>query len=108
MEKLTPIDLNLRSKLKDKKYRHRFFKQRLYNEVVIQIKNLRKKRNLTQQELSYSIGLNQSAVARIENVGYEGKSVKSLLKIAEGLDCRLEIIFTPMEEIIKEYERRKL
>lgn len=52
-------------------------------------------RNLTQQELSKLTGVAQSDISRLESC--EGNpSLKTLIRIAEGLDMRLQVSFVPV------------
>jgi len=53
--------------------------------------NYRKQKKITQKELEAKTGLTQQAISRFETVG--GGSIKTMLKYAEGLDCKL----IPME-----------
>ena len=53
-------------------------------------------RNLTQQELSKLTGVAQSDISRLESC--EGNpSLKTLIRIAEGMDMRLQVSFVPIE-----------
>lgn len=57
----------------------------------------RLERNMTQQQLSKLTGLAQSDISRLESC--EGNpSLKTLIRIAEGLDMRLQISFAPVEQ----------
>lgn len=52
-------------------------------------------RNLTQQELSNLTGVAQSDISRLESC--EGNpSLKTLIRIAEGMDMRLQVSFVPV------------
>lgn len=54
-------------------------------------------RNLTQQELSRLTGVAQSDISRLESC--EGNpSLKTLIRIAEGMDMRLQVSFVPIEQ----------
>lgn len=54
-------------------------------------------RNLTQQELSKLTGVAQSDISRLESC--EGNpSLKTLIRIAEGMDMRLQVSFIPIEK----------
>ena len=48
---------------------------------------LRRSRNITQKELETRTGLTQQAISRFEN-GIGG-NIKTILKYAEGIDCKL-------------------
>lgn len=55
----------------------------------------RLERNLTQQELSRLTGVAQSDISRLESC--EGNpSLKTLIRIAEGMDMRLQVSFVPV------------
>lgn len=55
----------------------------------------RLERNLTQQELSKLTGVAQSDISRLESC--EGNpSLKTLIRIAEGMDMRLQVSFVPV------------
>lgn len=57
----------------------------------------RLERNLTQQELSKLTGVAQSDISRLESC--EGNpSLKTLVRIAEGMDMRLQVSFVPIEQ----------
>lgn len=52
-------------------------------------------RNLTQQDLSKLTGVAQSDISRLESC--EGNpSLKTLIRIAEGMDMRLQVSFVPV------------
>ena len=52
-------------------------------------------RDLTQQELSKLTGVAQSDISRLESC--EGNpSLKTLIRIAEGMDMRLQVSFVPV------------
>jgi len=52
---------------------------------------LRKERNMTQQELADKIGTSQPAIARLESGNYKNVSLKFLRKIAKALDAVTEV-----------------
>ena len=104
MQLTYPIKLNISQKLKNKEYFHKFFFLRTKAEIAEQIRGLREKRDLKQADLAKLADMKQSAISRIEQSEYAGWNFKTLLRIAEALDARMQVIFTPAEEIIKEYE----
>ena len=92
-------------KLKNRIYRHKFFSGRLIDEIAMSIRDLREQRKMTQEELAKTTGMNQSAISRMEQASYGKWGIPTLLRVAEGLDARLEVRFRPMEEVITEYQR---
>ena len=100
----TPIKLNLAEKLKDRDYRHRFFRGRAQDEVASLIKELREFRKLRQTDLAELCDMKQSAVSRIEQASYSRWNIDTLWRIAKALDLRMRITFEPMEDIIKQYQ----
>jgi transcriptional regulator with XRE-family HTH domain len=59
----------------------------------------RLRRNLTQEEVSKLMGSRDRGqlVQRIESKSYCGWSVRTLLRLADALDCHLVINFKPKE-----------
>ena len=101
----SPIRQNLSQKLKDRDYRHSFFRIRGQGEVASRIRELRNLRKFTQKDLSEKCEMHhQSAISRIEQASYSSWNIKTLWRIAEALDVRMRIIFEPMEDVIKQYE----
>jgi transcriptional regulator with XRE-family HTH domain len=72
----------------DRDLRHR------YAEIARQLAEQRRARALSQQELAVLVGTTQSAVARIER-GDRPPKIDTLLRIANALDCELEIHLRP-------------
>ena len=107
MAAITPVKLGIAQKLRNKGYFRSFFRERAKDEISIQIRELRDRRGYTQKQFAKISNMKQSAVSRIEQAEYSGWSFKTLLKVAESLDARLQVVFQPMEEVIAEYERRE-
>lgn len=65
-----------------------------FSDLSKAVVSARIERKLTQQELSKLTGVAQSDISRLESC--EGNpSLKTLIRIAEGLDMRLHISFIP-------------
>src|SRR5271156_4990714 len=103
---LFPIKTDLIQKLKDKNYRHKFFRGRAEDEVASQLQEFRKKRVLTQQALAGRCGMKQSAISRIEQASYSKWSFSTLWRIAKALDVRIRVVIDDMNDVIGEYESR--
>jgi transcriptional regulator with XRE-family HTH domain len=69
---------------------HGWFFSRLAEQVAAQ----RKARGLSQKELAELCGTTQSAIARLESGGRPPR-IDTLLRIAEALDCELEVRLRP-------------
>jgi ribosome-binding protein aMBF1 (putative translation factor) len=70
-------------------------KHRQNFEVAMEIFDLRQKAGLTQKQLADKIGTKQSVISRLEDADYRGHSLEMLRRIAEALNCRLEVHITP-------------
>lgn len=100
----SPIRQNLSQKLKDRDYRHSFFRIRGQGEVASRIRELRELRKRTQIELATLCKMKQSAISRAEQASYSSWNIKTLWRLAEALDVRMRITFEPMEDVIRQYE----
>ena len=58
-----------------------------------QIRDLREKAGLTQEQLAAKIGSSKSAVSRIEDADYDSHSLTTLRKIAAAFGQRLRVEF---------------
>lgn len=65
-----------------------------YTRVSAKIAARRVERNLSQRELAELVHTTQSAIARVESGG-RAPRLDTLLRIANALDCRLELSFAP-------------
>ena len=109
MASISPVKLNIAKRLKeDKKYRERFFRGQIQDEIAMGIRSLRDKRQKRQIDLAKESGMKQSAISRIEQAEYSGWSFNTLLRIADTLDARLRVIFEPAEIVIARYEENEI
>ena len=60
-----------------------------------QIRSLRRKLDLTQQEVAERVGTTASAIARFESAKYAGHSLRKLEEIAAALDADVAILLVP-------------
>jgi transcriptional regulator with XRE-family HTH domain len=104
---LSPIKSDLAHKLKDKNYRHRFFRGRTEDEVASQLQEFRKKRTLTRQGLAKLCGMKQSTISRIERSTCAQGNFTTLWRIAKAIDLRVRIVFEDMEVVVRKYELRE-
>ncbi len=83
---------HLKEQLKDPEFKNEY--EALEPEYVIirQIIKARRELNLTQKELAENTGIKQSNISRLESGTYN-PSLKSLKKIAKGLNKELHIEF---------------
>lgn len=65
-----------------------------YLDTAFEIIKARKEKRLSQKTLARKIGTSQQAVARLESPHYKGRSLRTLEKIAQALNKKLEIRFT--------------
>jgi transcriptional regulator with XRE-family HTH domain len=74
----------------------------VYRAVGAQIAGERARRSLSQRELAALTGTTQSAVARLEG-GSRAPRLDTLLRVANALDCTLELELRPRTSL----ERRR-
>jgi DNA-binding XRE family transcriptional regulator len=80
--------------LKDPEFKKEYEKLEPEYRIIRQMLALRRKKNLTQEQLAKLTGAKQSSIARVES-GKHNPSLRLLEKIAEALDAELDIRFIP-------------
>jgi len=75
--------------------RRRIAEAELNARVAQEIYGLRTKAGLTQKQLAKLIGTTDSVISRIEDADYRGHSLRTLHRIAQALNQRVEIHFVP-------------
>jgi len=83
----------------DPKREEEYEEEVLNAEIARKIFELRTKARLTQQELADRVGTSKSAICRLEDADYEGHSLFMLKRIAEALEKRVEIRFSPAKRL---------
>lgn len=78
--------------LKDPAFRNAFYNERNKSAVARAVVDLRRRLNLTQREFAKQVGLQQPAIARVENDDY-APNWRTLLQIAEKLGAVLQVEF---------------
>jgi transcriptional regulator with XRE-family HTH domain len=66
-------------------------------QIMRAIVEARKKSHLTQKQLSQMTGINQADISKLET-GNCNPSLRTLNRLAQGLDMRLRVEFVPMKE----------
>ena len=72
--------------------------------IGVRIKDIRNKRQITQEQLSESVGINTKYLSSIER-GKENPTLNILLKLAQSLDVNLDEIFSDIQ--IEDPENRR-
>lgn len=70
-------------------------RERQKAEIAMDIYELRQKAGLTQKQLADKIGTKQSVISRLEDADYRGHSLEMLRRIAEALNCYLDVRIIP-------------
>ena len=87
--------------LKDRESRQFFYEEHIETGLPIQIRELRKKRKLTQKELAKLAECDQSNVSDWENPNYEyTPQISTLKRLANAFDVPLIVRFGSWEELI--------
>jgi ribosome-binding protein aMBF1 (putative translation factor) len=77
--------------IKDIEDRRMLQQAREQSDVASQIYRLRQKAGLSQKALAGIVGTTQSVISQLEDADYEGHSLKMLRRIANALNCELEV-----------------
>lgn len=104
---LTFIDLGVEELMADPARRQAFFHSITQDEIASQIRELRRKRDLTQIAFARLAEMKQSAVSRLEQAEYAAWNWNTLVRVADTLNARWKIVLQPAEEAIREYMNPK-
>ena len=95
-------DADLAKQFLDEEYRRMWAEDYLDTTLALQIAALRRQREWNQTELARRAGTVQSAVSRMEDVGYGAHSIRVLKQLAAALGLTLRVSFEEFGTLIKE------
>lgn len=95
MAKLKNFDMVREKWLKDYEVRKEYDALSVEFQIASEIIKARTKANMTQAELAESLGTKPTAISRLESPNYGKVSISTLKKIAQTLNCELQIQFLP-------------
>lgn len=87
----TPLNNIIAKKLKDEQFRKSFSEETNRLQLAHEIKTLRQKRKMTQEEVAAKAEMPQSVVARLES-GTHSFSITTLHKIARVFDKQISLV----------------
>ena len=82
IDKMVGDDTELRQMIAD---------ARVSSQVAQMVYEARMSAGLSQKELADLVGTCQSAIARLEDADYEGHSLTMLQRVAEAVDCHVQL-----------------
>ena len=91
--KLENIEIDLREKLKNKKFRRLYEIEYAKVSLAQKIAELREDKKLTQVELAKKLGVSQQFISQIETGVERNLTIETLIKIAESLGRGINISF---------------
>jgi transcriptional regulator with XRE-family HTH domain len=92
-------------KLTERSFRRAFAEEAVDVGVPIQIREMRRARQWTQEQLGDAASIAQEAVARAESLSYGRFTLATLKNLAAAFDCALIVRFAPFSELISWKER---
>jgi transcriptional regulator with XRE-family HTH domain len=69
--------------------------------TAAQIRAMRERRRMSQQELAEEVGMGQARISLLENPNYQGLSLATLKRIANAFDVALVVRFEPFSKLFK-------
>lgn len=91
---LTPATKVLATQLEDPAFRDEWERTALAREVALRVTQYRAEHGLSQAALARMLGMQQSAIARIE-AGVHEPTISTLRHLAQTLDMEFHITITP-------------
>lgn len=90
--------------MESKKYRDAYVAAQLAIGIPNQLRALRARRNLTQDQMATLARMNQSRISELEKAGERRLTLETLKRIASALDVALEVRFVPFSQLIRNSE----
>ncbi len=91
-----PIKSFFERQMQDPEFRQAYEELEPEFQVVRQLIDLRRRRQMSQTEVARRVGVKQPSIARLEGRG-KSKDLSFLGRVAQALDARLEIRLVPRE-----------
>lgn len=95
------FEVNWQKLAKSKKYREEFVGAFLKRSVPFQVRTLRRKLELSQEELAQRANLTQGVISRAEDPNYGNLSFKTVVRIAAGFDLAFIGQFVPFSDLVR-------
>src|ERR1035437_1427998 len=83
--------------------RMRFVDSHINKGIAYQIRALRDRQNLSQEELAELVGMNQNAISRLESPQRGRPTITTLKRLATAFDVGLVVQFVPFSKLAKWY-----
>lgn len=100
----SPLKVRLTRFFLNREYRRSYVESFLNTSIAAQIKADREKRGWSQGQLAELAGMKQSRISALENVSFEGWSLKALRRLAEAFDLVLVVRFESFGKVIEGIE----
>jgi len=68
--------------------------------VAFQLRAIRGKQGLSQEQLAEMVGMNQNAISRLESEWYGKSTIRTLKRLAAALDVALVVRFVPYSQLV--------
>ena len=86
--------------MKEKAYRHGMVAAQIEIDIPLQIRALRKSREMTQPKLAELTGMRQPRISAMEKPGGAHFTLETLKRVAEAFDVALIVQFAPFSELM--------
>jgi transcriptional regulator with XRE-family HTH domain len=102
---MSELDNQLKEEFADPDYRAAYAESFVDAWIALQIRIIREQRGMTQKDLAEALHTTQTAISRLENVNYSGRTIGTLKNVAKAFDCRLKVSFETYGSLIGEAEK---
>ncbi len=89
------VEEHFKELMRNPEFRAEYALLDLADSLAEQIRTRRECKNLSQIDLANLLGTKQSQISRLENPLYARYSLLTLAKIADALDCKLDVKLIP-------------
>jgi transcriptional regulator with XRE-family HTH domain len=87
----------------DREYAHAYLEENSNMRIAAQVRALRLKLGMSQQELAEAASMRQERISKIEMADFDSLTLKTLRRLAQAFDVHLSVQFSSVADAIKDF-----
>jgi transcriptional regulator with XRE-family HTH domain len=97
---LNSIEILRKRLSKSREARAQFVSSQIDKGIAYQLRAIRDRQSLSQEEFAKAVGMNQNAISRLESPRYGRATIGTLKRLAAAFDVALSVRFVPFSHLV--------